>query len=181
MLTPESGAVFVDGLNTGSLSEQKRADIRRSRIGIIFQAFRLFRSLDALDNIRVGGELAGRPVSRDNALELAAHLGLEEKAHLKPDALSGGEKQRVAIARALIKNPPIVLADEPTASLDSAAGGQIRQILRALTQEDRRTVVVVSHDPRWMEFADRIVTLSDGTVIKERSMAGWSCPKPISV
>ena len=180
MLIPESGSVFVDGINTAELSDAERSEIRRTRVGMVFQAFRLFRSLTVLDNITIGGELAGCRAPQDKARELAADLGLEQKIHLKPDALSGGEKQRVAIARALIKNPPILLADEPTASLDSAVGGHICKILLSLAEQQRRTVVVVSHDPRWMEFAHRILTLVDGTVQQQRSMTGWSSPRPIN-
>jgi len=101
-------------------------------------------------------------------VELLVRLGLDGKLHLKPDELSGGEKQRVAIARALVSDPRILLADEPTAALDSNAGRQICEILRKLTDDGNRTVVIVSHDPRWTSFADRIVLLEDGRVVENR-------------
>src|SRR5947208_2751137 len=113
--------------------------------------------------------VTGTAGGRDRALDLLRQLDLLGKAHLKPDELSGGEKQRVAIARALIKNPAILLADEPTASLDSQAGQQISKILFQLATEQGRTVVVVSHDPRWENFAHNIVVLHDGQIAEQRS------------
>jgi putative ABC transport system ATP-binding protein len=111
---------------------------------------------------------SSRAQSLQTARDLLTGLGLGRKLHLKPDALSGGEKQRVAIARALLGNPQILLADEPTASLDAATGKRICEILRDATLEHRRTLVVVSHDPRWIPFADRIVDLEDGKVTDDR-------------
>lgn len=168
-MTPDSGSVFVQGVNTGSCSAQEKAELRRREIGFIFQAFRLFHSMSALENVVLKSDIAGaaRKQSRQAALELLAELGLEHKQRLKPDELSGGEKQRVAIARALISNPGILLADEPTASLDAASGRQICEILRKLAADRRHTVVVVSHDPRWAGFANRIVGLQDGRVIDD--------------
>jgi putative ABC transport system ATP-binding protein len=145
--------------------------MRQRHIGFVFQAFRLFRSLSALDNVAVASDLMGRAAGKDRARALLDKLGLAAKCRLKPDALSGGEKQRVAIARALIKDPAILLADEPTASLDSEAGRQISEILFGLAEEQGRTVVVVSHDPRWENFAHRIVALRDGSIAEERSTA----------
>jgi putative ABC transport system ATP-binding protein len=170
LMTPDSGSVFVQGVDTGSCSAREKAELRRREIGFIFQAFRLFHSLSALENVVLKSDIAGssRNQSRQMALELLAELGLEQKQHLKPNELSGGEKQRVAIARALISNPGILLADEPTASLDAASGRQICEILRKLAADRKHTVVVVSHDPRWTSFADRIVGLEDGRVLQDR-------------
>jgi putative ABC transport system ATP-binding protein len=123
-------------------------------------------SLSAIDNVALGlairdGKRADRMVV---ARELLLQFGLGDKLNREPNELSPGEKQRVAIARALAGNPPIVLADEPTASLDAEAGRNICQILRTQVDQNGKTVVVVSHDPRWKEFADRTITLSDGQI-----------------
>jgi putative ABC transport system ATP-binding protein len=169
LMRPERGAVYVQGRDVTRLSEPERTSIRCRQIGFVFQAFRLFRSLGALDNVAIGNDVTGDSGGRERAHELLRRVDLLEKAHLKPDELSGGEKQRVAIARALIKDPAILLADEPTASLDSQAGRQISQILFQLAKEQGRTVVVVSHDPRWENFAHRIVVLQDGQISEQRS------------
>lgn len=170
LLTPDSGSVVIRGTDTKSCSAQQRTALRRREIGFVFQAFRLFHSLSAIENVILKSDIAGagRQHSRERAIDLLASLGLDNKMRLKPDELSGGEKQRVAIARALISNPAILLADEPTASLDSNSGRQICEILRRLAQDNSHTVVIVSHDPRWSEFADRIVRLEDGRVAEDR-------------
>lgn len=168
LLSPDEGSVFVAGCEVSRLTERERTRLR-SHIGFIFQAFRLFHSLPALENVMIAAEIAGgRRGKVQAARQRLEQLGLGDKLHLKPDALSGGEKQRVAIARALLSDPPIVLADEPTASLDHRAGQHISEILQRLATEQRRTVVVVSHDHRWTTFADRIVLLEDGRVIEDR-------------
>jgi putative ABC transport system ATP-binding protein len=169
-MTPETGSVFIQGADTGLCTAEERSALRRREIGFIFQAFRLFHSLSAIENVVIKSDIAGegRKHSQKVALDLLISLGLDGKLHLKPDALSGGEKQRVAIARALISNPKILLADEPTASLDSKAGRQICEILRKLAEEGKHTVVIVSHDPRWASFADRTVLLEDGRVVEDR-------------
>ena len=112
----------------------------------------------------IATEISGQEAQSTTARKLLCDLGLEDKLHLKPDAMSGGEKQRVAIARALIRNPQVLLADEPTASLDSEAGRQIFEILHKLAVDDNKTVVVVSHDPRWESFAHQVTQLRDGQV-----------------
>jgi putative ABC transport system ATP-binding protein len=178
LMVPEKGSVVIKGQDVTRLSESARTTIRRRHIGFVFQAFRLFRSLRALDNVTIGREVTGASADRGRARELLRRLDLEGKAHLKPDELSGGEKQRVAIARALIKDPAILLADEPTASLDSQAGHRISQILFQLAEEQGRTVVVVSHDPRWENFAHGIVVLHDGQIAEQRSTS--SCTTNIT-
>ena len=163
LLKPDSGRVWVEDREVSRLSEGKRGKIRQRSIGFVFQTFRLFDSLSALDNVTIAGILAGS-AQRSRARQLLEELGLRAKLRLKPDQLSGGEKQRVAIARALLRNPPIMLADEPTASLDRASGEQIAAILHDLSERQGRTVVVVSHDPRWEALAHRVVRLADGKV-----------------
>jgi putative ABC transport system ATP-binding protein len=172
LLTPDSGSIYLDGVEVSRLNESQRTAIRRRSIGFIFQAFRLFRSLSAIENVEIATEISGREGATGqgaSARKLLSDLGLTDKIHLKPNALSGGEKQRVAIARALIRSPQVLLADEPTASLDSQAGKQIFEILHKLAVEEKKTVVVVSHDPRWESFAHRVTQLRDGQVLEQRS------------
>jgi len=170
LLTPDTGSVFVDGTEVTSLDERERTELRRGQIGFIFQAFRLFHSLSAFENVMIAAEIGGTrdPESSDAARQSLDKLGLGDKLHLKPNALSGGEKQRVAIARALLPNPKILLADEPTAALDASAGRQIGEILRDLAEQQRRTIVVVSHDHRWANFCHRTVVLEDGRLVDDR-------------
>ena len=166
--TPDEGSVFVQGHDTTLLTERERCQLR-GRIGFVFQAFRLFHSLPALDNVMIPADIASdRRAKYAAARALLKDFGLGDKLYLKPDALSGGEKQRVAIARALLADPPILLADEPTASLDAQAGRRISEILRDIAVKHNRTVVVVSHDPRWISFADRVVQLEDGRILEDR-------------
>jgi putative ABC transport system ATP-binding protein len=169
LLSPDLGTVFVDGVEVKGLSERERTIIRQKKISFVFQAFRLFHSLSAIDNVALGFEI--RDAAGSGRMEMARDLllqfGLGNKLNQEPNELSPGEKQRVAIARALAGNPPILLADEPTASLDAAAGRNICQILRNQVDEHGKTVVVVSHDPRWVEFADRTITLCDGRIQQE--------------
>jgi putative ABC transport system ATP-binding protein len=168
---PDSGSVSIDGTDVRTLDSGERTVLRRRRVGFIFQAFRLFHALTAFENVMLSADVARcrNAGAEEAARQLLEGFGLADRLHLKPKALSGGEKQRVAIARALLSKPAILLADEPTASLDSTAGRQICTILRSLADEQHRTVVVVSHDPRWNEFAHRTVVLEDGRVIADRS------------
>ena len=166
LLTPDQGSVYIAGEDVTRLDDQERTKARKRHVGFIFQAFRLFRSLTAVENVEIAAGLrdtAGKS-ARADAIRLLTKLELDRKLNQKPDALSGGEKQRVAIARALINAPEIILADEPTASLDSRTGDQVAQIISALAEHEGKTVVVVSHDPRWVSYANRIVTLTDGEV-----------------
>ena len=166
LLSPDEGTVFVDGAAVNQLTEPEKTAIRQKKISFVFQAFRLFHSMNALDNVAIGFEIRepGEPRRMEMARDLLLRFGLGDKLHQEPKELSPGEKQRVAIARALAGNPPILLADEPTASLDAEAGRNICEILRKQAGEHGRTVVVVSHDPRWRKFAHRTVTLRDGQV-----------------
>jgi len=144
----------VDGVAVNGLSEAERTAVRQKKISFVFQAFRLFHSLSAIENVALGFELRdpALPGRMELARDLLVRFGLGEKLNQEPYELSPGEKQRVAIARALAGNPPILLADEPTASLDAQAGRSICQLLRSQVDDDGRTVVVVTHDPRWQEF-----------------------------
>ena len=155
LLKPQVGSVMVNGTDVTAAGEEERARIRRDQIGFIFQSFRLFKALTAVENAMLAMEISGKkgPQVRAQAERILENLGLSEKRHLKPDELSGGEKQRVAIARVLMREPKIILADEPTASLDSQAGERITRILRDIAEEQQRTVVMVSHDEWLAGFA----------------------------
>ena len=173
MLMPDEGDVRVRGRSVCALTERQRVDVRRQDIGYVFQAFRLFRSLSALDNLLLALDVAGHHgVSAANtAREALAAVGMADKWRLKPGELSGGEKQRVAIARALINDPPIVLADEPTASLDWRSGEEIATMLLRIAQERGKLVLVVTHDPRMTPFGQRVVKMADGQVVED--MEQW--------
>ncbi len=167
LVTPNRGSVRVLGNDITGWSESAKTDLRREKIGYVFQAFRLFRALTALENILLAMELSGRTgrQAREAAEAALLAVGLESKGHLLPKEMSGGEKQRVAIARALINDPPIILADEPTASLDSKSGNQVAELLLGLAEKQNRLVVVVSHDNRWLPLCHRKVVLQNGCLI----------------
>jgi putative ABC transport system ATP-binding protein len=160
MLRPTSGTIAIDGQPVNTLTNRQLADLRLRRIGFVFQSFRLLDALSARDNIALLLQLAGAPLAR--ADELLARVGMSHRASLRADALSGGEKQRIAIARAIANDPPILLADEPTGSLDSVAGEQIVKMLVAQAHDERKAVVIVSHDTRIEAYADRVVRMADG-------------------
>ena len=174
LLSPDQGKVFVDGALVNGLNENGKTELRRNKIGFVFQAFRLLHSLSAIDNVALGLEIRNgkQPDQTAAARDLLGQFGLAEKADHEPNDLSPGEKQRVAVARALAGNPPILLADEPTASLDATAGKNICQILRNQVEQNGKTVVVVSHDPRWQEYADRTIILGDGQIQQETTAVG---------
>lgn len=167
LVSPNRGSVRVLGNDITGWSESAKTELRRQKIGYVFQAFRLFRALTARENILLAMELSGRTGrhAREAAEAALLTVGLESKGHLLPKEMSGGEKQRVAIARALINDPPIILADEPTASLDSKSGNQVAELLLGLAEKQNRLVVVVSHDNRWLPLCHRKVVLQNGCLI----------------
>lgn len=169
LLKPSDGKVVMMGRDVTQLSEDRRGQLRQQNIGYIFQAFRLFRSLSALENILLAMDIQGRKGkrSRETAMRALEDVGLADRWRLKPKELSGGEKQRVAIARALINNPQIILADEPTASLDGVSGGQIAEMMLRIAEEQKRLVVIVSHDPRILQFGHRIIKMQDGRLMSD--------------
>ncbi len=169
LLTPDTGEVSIMGTTVRGLDQEEAGRLRQRSIGYVFQAFRLFRSLTAIENALVALEIGGvrGPRALDKAKAALEAVGVSHRANCLPSELSGGEKQRVAIARALVNDPPILLADEPTASLDHASGEQIASLLRGIAAGARRIVVVVTHDNRWLERGDRIVEMSDGQVTKD--------------
>lgn len=173
MLRPTSGSVGVDGTDLASAPERMLPPLRARHFGFVFQDFNLLSALDALENVEVACNLAGVTgrAARQRATELLTKLGLAHRLHFRPDQLSGGEKQRVAIARALANDAPVILADEPTANLDSGHGREISRILRDIATEDGRSVVIVSHDQRLKEIADRVLWLEDGRFRELATMA----------
>ena len=173
LLKPTEGSVHLDGIDISALSEGRLPDIRLREFGFVFQDFNLLSALSALENVAIVAELAGLNgrAARNKATALLTDLGLGERLDFLPEKLSGGEKQRVAVARALINDPALVLADEPTANLDSKIGHEIMRLLRRIAKEQGRSVVIVSHDQRIRDIADRVLWLEDG-VFKDKPAIG---------
>ena len=165
---PDAGHVAVDGQDLSAMPDYELTLFRRRRIGLVFQAFNLIPTLSARDNILLPLLADGRGNLADGPLDdLLARLGLADRQRHRPDALSGGEQQRVAIARAIVGAPSIILADEPTGSLDSVTGQSICKLLQQLSKDQGRTIVVVTHEPAVAVWAERIVVLKDGRVLTE--------------
>jgi len=164
LLKPTEGAIHLNGEVISALAENRLPDIRLRQFGFIFQDFNLLSALTALENVAMVAELAGmgNRAARKKATALLTGLGLGGRLNFLPEKLSGGEKQRVAIARALINDPALILADEPTANLDSKIGHEIMRLLRNIAREQGRSVVIVSHDQRIKDIADRVLWLEDG-------------------
>ncbi len=166
LLRPTEGEIRLDDTVLTELSESRLPHVRLTRFGFVFQDFNLLSALSVLENVAIVAELAGmkRGPAREKACALLTELGLGQRLGFLPDRLSGGEKQRVAIARALVNDPALILADEPTANLDSAIGREIMRLLRRIAKEHGRSVVIVSHDERIREIADRVLWLEDGSI-----------------
>ena len=166
ILRPTSGDVVVDGRVVSGLGEDVLPDIRRAYFGFVFQSFNLFPSLTAAENVEVALRLKrfDRRRISEEALALLDGVGLANRASFYPRDLSGGEKQRVAFARALAGNPKVILADEPTANLDSATGQRVLALLQELAENSGKAVVVVSHDPKSQALVHRIIVLEDGRI-----------------
>ena len=176
---PTSGHVYINGKDVSKLNRNQRADMRRGTIGFIFQFFALIPTLTAYENIEMPLLLIGQNGSerRARVTELLQAVDLADRAHHRPDQLSGGQQQRVAIARALAPKPALILADEPTANLDTVNGKQVMETMTRLNQETGVTFVFATHDPRVIQYARRVVTLRDGIIVEnheaeEVSLAG---------
>lgn len=169
ILQASRGSVKIDGQEMVGLAESRLPAVRLRHFGFIFQGFNLFPALTVRENVEIALDLKGvrGGKARQRAMELLSRVGLADKAKRFPADLSGGQKQRVAIARALAGDPPIILADEPTAALDSVSGRTVLEILSSLAREQGRAVVVVTHDPRVLEYAHRIVRIEDGKAVTE--------------
>jgi len=171
MLTPTEGTVRVRGDSIVGKNPEDLAKLRRENIGFVFQSYHLFPTLSAADNVRLALDVRGE-TGRDAADKSRAALdrvGLSNKTRNYPRQLSGGEQQRVAIARAVVGDPSVILADEPTAALDTENGKSIMGILATIAKDPGRGVLVVTHDPRLVPFADRIIYIEDGVIVREES------------
>ncbi len=164
---PDSGSVRINGKDVTRLNGAQRADLRREEIGFVFQFFALVPVLDAYENVELPlllNNVAAKE-RRTRVLEMLESVGLGERIHHRPDQMSGGEQQRVAIARALASRPLLILADEPTANLDTANGEQAMEIMQLLNEQTGTAFVFATHDPRVMKYARRVVRLLDGRVV----------------
>ncbi|MBX3063317.1 MAG: ATP-binding cassette domain-containing protein [Anaerolineae bacterium] len=164
LLKPSEGTVHLNGIAISDLPESRLPDVRLHHFGFVFQDFNLLSALSVQENVALVAELNGlrRSDARQKAAVLLTELGLGERLSYDPAKLSGGEKQRVAIARALVNDPILILADEPTANLDSKSGREVMRLLRRLVKEQNRSAVIVSHDQRIRDVADRVLWLEDG-------------------
>ena len=170
---PSSGEVSLNGRRIDDLGEKALARMRRTDVGFVFQAFHLMEELTAIENVELSALLAGRSprAARRRAEELLGRVGLTDRARFLPSALSGGQRQRVAIARALSNEPLVVLADEPTGNLDSAATLDVLQLFESL-HESGQTLVIVTHDARIAATADRMISMRDGAFVDETRLTG---------
>jgi putative ABC transport system ATP-binding protein len=168
LLKPTSGAITVEGKSTQPLSEEQLAALRLQHFGFVFQAYNLFPVLTATENVMVTLDLLGvtKRAAQERAGDLLKLVGLGHRHDTYPSQLSSGQQQRVAIARALASDPPILMADEPTAALDAEAGLKATELFHMLAHRQRRAVVIVTHDPRIVHFADRMVHLEDGRIVQ---------------
>jgi putative ABC transport system ATP-binding protein len=176
MMTPVEGTVRVRGASTAGANPEALAKLRRDHVGFIFQSYHLFPTLAAADNVQLALDVRGDygRSARVRAAEAMARVGLSHKLSSYPSELSGGEQQRVAIARAIVANPSVILADEPTGALDGENGHAIMGILTEVAKDPNRGVLVVTHDTRLLPFADRIVYIEDGLIVREELRSGNS-------
>jgi len=171
---PTSGNVFINGQDATKMNRNQRADLRKGTIGFIFQFFALVPTLTAYENVELPLLLMGVKNHKARVMELLDAVDLANRADHRPDQLSGGQQQRVAVARALASNPKLILADEPTANLDTENGEQVMGIMKKLNKETGVTFVFATHDPRVIKYANRVVTLQDGLIVKDEKVNGKS-------
>jgi putative ABC transport system ATP-binding protein len=173
--TPDAGEVWLDGQRVSGLDETQATLIRRDAIGFVFQGFNLVPVMTVQDNVDYPLLIAGVPASerRERVATMLQAVGLQDHAKHLPDALSGGQRQRVAIARALIKNPRLVIADEPTASLDSHTAEQVLDLMREQGHRQRAACLIATHDARLVRRCDRVITLLDGQIVNQ-AQEGWT-------
>ncbi|MGB7873383.1 MAG: ABC transporter ATP-binding protein [Anaerolineales bacterium] len=164
---PTSGKVFINGQDATSMNRNQRADLRKGTIGFIFQFYALVPTLTAYENVELPLLLMGKRNHKARVMELLDAVDLSDRAAHRPDQLSGGQQQRVAVARALATKPSMILADEPTANLDTENGEQVMEIMQKLNQETGTTFVFATHDPRVIKYARRVVTLQDGSIVND--------------
>ncbi len=169
---PSEGSVTIGGNTLTELSDDRLTELRRKNIGFVFQFFNLIPVLNAVENAALPVTLDGvRPgEAKQRATEWLKRVGMSDRLSHRPDQLSGGQQQRVAVARALVAEPEIILADEPTGNLDTRAGDEIARLLRQASKDWKRTVIMVTHDPRIAAYADRIIFLKDGRVTEQTTL-----------
>ena len=165
--TVDEGAIRVDGENLGKLTSRELERLRREKVGYVFQSFHLLPTLNAFENVEFSAQLANisQKERKERVNELLKLVGMEHRTNHLPDSLSGGERQRVAIARALIHNPKLVLADEPTGSLDTETGSKVLDLLESLSDEFNVSLLLVTHDKASTRICDRVITMQDGLLI----------------
>ncbi|HMN36902.1 MAG TPA: ABC transporter ATP-binding protein [Hyphomicrobium sp.] len=180
IMAPTSGALTIAGKQMTGLSAEELAKVRRDHIGFIFQSYNLFPTLNAIENVRIALDVRGITgfAATSRAEEVLRDVGLGHRLTNYPGNLSGGEQQRVAVARAIASSPDIVLADEPTAALDSENGHAVMALLSRIAKEQKRSVLAVTHDPRTLGYADRVVRIEDGKIVgEERRPEGLNAPE----
>jgi putative ABC transport system ATP-binding protein len=169
LLSPTSGTIFIDGEDLSKVSDARRTDIRRRKIGFVFQRFNLFPTLTAEGNLKLAEKIhtGNGGGSSDRRREVLRLLKLEDKMHHKPVELSGGEQQRVALARAIVNNPAIILADEPTGNLDTENSQIVLEMFRELNEKYDQTIIMITHNPEAAAVCSRIVRMRDGHVVDQ--------------
>ncbi|MCB0273810.1 MAG: ABC transporter ATP-binding protein, partial [Calditrichaeota bacterium] len=167
---PSGGKVFIEGVDIGKLNRNQLGDLRLNKIGFVFQAYNLIPVLSALENVEFTMMLMGlgEKERRERSLEIMADLGIGDLAYKRPNEMSGGQQQRLAVARAIVTRPALVLADEPTANLDSHTGAELLKLMEDLNREKNITFVFSSHDQQVMDHAKRLLILKDGLIVEDR-------------
>jgi putative ABC transport system ATP-binding protein len=163
---PDKGEIYIDDEKTTHLSERKRMDFRLSQLGYIFQEYALIAELTALENVMLPAEmLVSSRMAKKEAIQILTQVGLKHKFNRLPAQLSGGEQQKVAIARALVNHPIIIFADEPTANLDTIASKDVLKIFKYLNEKEGITIIMITHEPEELAYANRVIQLSDGKLV----------------
>ena len=162
---PTHGYILVNGINITNLSEEQRTQFRLHHIGFVFQNYNLIPVINILENIILPAKLMGRTIDEIEVKKLVSKLGISDKLYYMPNALSGGQQQRAAIARALYTKPKLLLADEPTGNLDSKSGMETIHLMREMCDEYKQTMIVVTHDKKITQLADRVIQIKDGKVV----------------